>query len=247
MAKFLDTRKAASELSDLMRNADTRLVLMSPYLKLSKDFRELLSFRNSKDKVTTIVFGKQELNPEQLEFLRSLRFVALKYKEELHAKCYLNETKMIITSLNLYEFSMANNKEMGVLIDKNDPADQQLLQDALGEVDFILETSQPFNLNSTAESKSEAPRTDSTKRAREQRPAGRSAGKSEAKEAVGFCLRCAAEIPFDPERPYCASHYKAWAKWSNPDYEDPHCHACGEDVGATMKKPLCRDCYKERT
>ena len=25
---------------------------------------------------------------------------------------------MIITSLNLYEFSMANNKEMGVLIDK---------------------------------------------------------------------------------------------------------------------------------
>lgn len=92
MAKFLDARKAASELSDLIKTADTTLILMSPYLKLSKDFRELLTYRNSKDKVTHIIFGKQELNPEQLDFLRTLRFVVLKYKEELHAKCYLHDS-----------------------------------------------------------------------------------------------------------------------------------------------------------
>lgn len=240
MAKFLDTRKAAAELSDLIRLADAKLILISPYLKLSKDFRELLTFRNSKDKVTTIVFGKQELNPEQLEFLRSLRFVALKYKEELHAKCYLNDSKMIITSLNLYEFSMANNKEMGVLIDKNDPADQQLLADALAEVEFILSTSERFNLSAE-----QPPAATSEKRAARERPTPRAAKEEKSSES-GFCIRCAEEIPFNPERPYCADDYKAWAKWSNEDYEDGHCHGCGEEITATMKKPLCRDCYRKR-
>src|SRR5258708_15162957 len=121
MAKFLNTRKAGSEIEDLIKNADQRLILISPYLKISKDFRELLDYRNKKDKITTVIFGKQELNPDEMKFLQGLRFVILKYNEDLHAKCYLNDYKMIITSLNLYEFSMANNKEMGVLIDKTDP------------------------------------------------------------------------------------------------------------------------------
>jgi len=103
------------------------LILISPFLKLSKDFRELLTYRNNKDKITTIIFGKQELKPDEMKFFESLRFVILKYKEELHAKCYLNDEKMIITSLNLYDFSMANNKEMGVLIEKSNPNDRELL------------------------------------------------------------------------------------------------------------------------
>ena len=139
MAKFISTRKAVSEIEELIKNAGERLILVSPYLKLSKDFKELLTYRNKKDKVTTVIFGKQELNPDEMKFLQELRFVVLKYNEDLHAKCYLNDDKMVITSLNLYEFSMANNKEMGVLIDKNDPADTQLYEDAFKEVDFINE------------------------------------------------------------------------------------------------------------
>ncbi len=148
MAKFLNTRKAVSEIEDLIRDADQRLILISPYLKLSKDFKELLTYRNSKDKVTTVIFGKQELNPNEMKFLQSLRFVILKYNQDLHAKCYLNDDKMIITSLNLYEFSMNNNKEMGVLIDKNDESDIELFEDAYKEIDFIDETSERFEFTS---------------------------------------------------------------------------------------------------
>jgi phosphatidylserine/phosphatidylglycerophosphate/cardiolipin synthase-like enzyme len=148
MAKFLNTRKAVSEIEDLIRNAEQRLVLISPYLKLSKDFKELLTYRNSKDKITTVIFGKQELNPNEMKFLQGLRFVILKYNEDLHAKCYLNDEKMIITSLNLYEFSMNNNKEMGVLIDLNDESDKEIFEDALKEIDFIVETSERFEFTS---------------------------------------------------------------------------------------------------
>lgn len=113
MAKFINTRKAVASIEDLIKDAEEKLILISPYLKLSNDFKELLTYRNNKDKITTIIFGKQELNPDEMTFLESLRFVVLKYNQNLHAKCYVNERQMIITSLNLYEFSMANNKEMG--------------------------------------------------------------------------------------------------------------------------------------
>jgi phosphatidylserine/phosphatidylglycerophosphate/cardiolipin synthase-like enzyme len=148
MAKFLNTRKAVSEIEDLIRNAEQRLILISPYLKLSKDFKELLKYRNSKDKITTVIFGKQELNPNEMKFLQSLRFVILKYNQDLHAKCYLSDDKMIITSLNLYEFSMNNNKEMGVLIDLNDASDKELFEEAFKEIDFIDETSERFEFTS---------------------------------------------------------------------------------------------------
>ncbi|WP_179320970.1 phospholipase D family protein [Winogradskyella helgolandensis] len=151
MAKFLNTRKAVSEIEDLIRNAEARLILISPYLKLSKDFKELLTYRNSKDKITTVIFGKQELNPHEMKFLQGLRFVILKYNQDLHAKCYLNDDKMIITSLNLYEFSMNNNKEMGVLVDLNDESDKELFEDAYKEIDFIDETSERFEFTSIPE------------------------------------------------------------------------------------------------
>ena len=48
MAKFINTRKAVSEIEDLIKNAGEKLILISPYLKLSKDFKELLAYRNSK-------------------------------------------------------------------------------------------------------------------------------------------------------------------------------------------------------
>jgi len=101
MARFLNTKKAVSEIEDLIKNAEHKLILMSPYLKLSKGFKELLTYRNGKDKITTIVYGKQELNPTEMKFLEGLQFVIIKYKEDLHAKCYLNDNHMIITSLNL--------------------------------------------------------------------------------------------------------------------------------------------------
>jgi phosphatidylserine/phosphatidylglycerophosphate/cardiolipin synthase-like enzyme len=145
MAKFITTKQITSELEDLIKKADERLYIVSPYLKLSKDFRDLLTYRNTNRKDTKIIFGKQELNPEQMTFFQGLRFVYLFFSEDLHAKCYINDTKMIITSMNFYDFSMMNNKEMGILIDKAVTEDTQVYNDAWSEIDFIEKTSKPFD------------------------------------------------------------------------------------------------------
>lgn len=165
MAKFLNTKKSVSEIEDLIRDAGQTLILISPYLKLSKDFKELLSYRNSKDKITTVIFGKVQLNPDEMKFLESLRFVILKYKDDLHAKCYLNDDKMIITSLNLYDFSMNNNKEMGVLIEKANANDKELFEEAYKEVDYINTTSERFSYKTQITTQAEIPIEEKTAKA----------------------------------------------------------------------------------
>jgi len=219
MAKFINTRKAVSEIEDLIKNAGEKLILVSPYLKLSKDFKELLTYRNNKDRITTVIFGKQELNPDEMKFLQGLRFVILKYNEDLHAKCYVNDEKMVITSLNLYEFSMANNKEMGVLIDKNDPADTPLFEDAFKEVDYINDTSQRFELHS--------PKTQSGSKTSELK-SNYSRKSSNSDNDKGYCIRTGIKIPFDIEKPFSYDAFKKWNEYGDPDYPEKYCHFSGE-------------------
>ncbi len=250
MAKFINTRKAVSEIEDLIRNAGERLILVSPYLKLSKDFRQLLEYRNGKDKVTTVVFGKQELKPDEMRFLQGLRFVVLKFNEDLHAKCYANDDKMIITSLNLYEFSMANNKEMGVLIDRNDPADAQLFKDAMDEVDFIQTTSQRFDFvapkHEPLPSAVERPHPPAAK-APERPASGKATAASSTGKAVGYCIRTGAEIAFNVEKPLSYDAYKRWSQYSDPDYAEKFCHFSGEPSNGetSVSRPILKKNWKK--
>lgn len=231
MAKFLNTKKAVSEIEDLIRNAEHTLTLISPYLKLSKDFRELLEYRNSKNKITTVIFGKQELNPDEMKFLKGLRFLVLKYKESLHAKYYLNDQKMIITSLNLYQFSMENNKEMGIVLEKENPADSEVFLDALKEVAFIEATSQTFALTEVPD--------------RASKPKGNSIVETREIKNLkqgGFCIRTGVQIPFNPDKPLCADAFKSWNKYADPAYAEKFCHFSGEPSNGetSVAKPILR-------
>ena len=62
---------------------------------------------------------------------------------------------------------------------------------------------------------------------------------------TGFCLRCGTEIPCDPEKPYCNSHNRSWARFKNESYEEKHCHTCGNDHSSSMAKPLCLSCFRK--
>ena len=62
---------------------------------------------------------------------------------------------------------------------------------------------------------------------------------------VGYCLRCGTGVPFDPERPYCEMHYRSWRRFKNAEYEEEHCHACGEEHVTSMAMPMCLPCYRK--
>jgi hypothetical protein len=256
MAKFINTRKAVSEIEDLIRTAGEHLYLVSPYLKLSKDFRQLLEYRNSKERITTVIFGKQELKPDEMRFLQGLRWVSLKFNEDLHAKCYANDDKMIITSLNLYEFSMNNNKEMGVLIDRNDPADAQLFKDAMDEVSFIQTTSQTFDFVAQKVEppvragepapRASAPQAERAAPTKAPERAGSTKSTGSAKP-TGYCIRTGVEIPFNIEKPLSYDAYKRWSAYKDPEYTEKFCHFSGEpSQGETsVSRPILKKNWKK--
>ena len=69
--------------------------------------------------------------------LDSIENLTLYYYQNLHAKCYFNETEMVITSMNLYEFSERNNREMGLLIKKTE--DSEIFNDTVNETHSIIQ------------------------------------------------------------------------------------------------------------
>jgi len=123
MARFLNTSATTYYLEELVGNARERLILISPYLRFNDRIRELIEDKDRLKIDTRIIYGKSELHRGEEVWLESLDFVRCSFCKNLHAKCYLNETQAIITSMNLYEFSQINNNEMGVLLDRGDDAE----------------------------------------------------------------------------------------------------------------------------
>jgi len=145
MAKFLNTSATNYFLEELIKNAKERLILISPFLKLNDRIKELLEDKNRLKIDMRIVYGKSELQPEEINWLKDLLYVRTSFCKNLHAKCYLNEDNCIITSLNLYEFSQVNNNEMGVLIVRQE--DHDLYKDTFEEAQRIIRVSEELRFS----------------------------------------------------------------------------------------------------
>lgn len=145
MAKFLNTSATNYFLEEMIKGASDRLILISPFLKLNDRMKELLADKNRLKIDVRIVYGKSELQPQEIEWLRGLTYIRTSFCKNLHAKCYMNEEMCIITSLNLYEFSQVNNNEMGILIQRAE--DGQLYKDAYEEAQRIIRISDEVRIS----------------------------------------------------------------------------------------------------
>ena len=145
LAKFLNTSATNYFLEELIKGASERLVLISPFLKLNDRIKELLEDKNRLKIDVRIVYGKNELQPEEINWLKELSFIRTSFCKNLHAKCYLNEESCIITSLNLYEFSQVNNNEMGVALSRSD--DAELYREAYEEAQRIIRISDEIRMS----------------------------------------------------------------------------------------------------
>jgi phosphatidylserine/phosphatidylglycerophosphate/cardiolipin synthase-like enzyme len=231
MAEFLTTNGTSYNIENIIIDARGRLILISPYLQLSKTFYERLKDASNRNVKVTIVYGKDELKPNEKNSLAELKNVELKFFQNLHAKCYLNETKMVITSMNMYEFSEKTNREMGVLIDSKE--DKELFDKAVAEVKSILESSENVPLLKTERlvyKEAESKQTDN-------KPKYKNIPR-------GYCIRCEDRIDLNPGRPYCNNCFSIWIQYENPDYVENVCHMCGEYADTSMNRPLDYDCYK---
>ena len=68
MAKFLNTSATNYFLEELIKSAKDRLILISPFLKLNDRIKELLEDKNRLKIDVRIVYGKSELQPQEIEW-----------------------------------------------------------------------------------------------------------------------------------------------------------------------------------
>ena len=241
MAKYLRTSGISAGVEELIREARERLYIISPYLKLSDNIKELLNDKEREKVEVRIIFGKQELNPTEMSYLQNLKYVRLYFSKNLHAKCYLNEKKMIISSMNLYEFSQQNNREMGILIERTDDGDRQVYEDAWKDIESILNNATDFAYVE-APKEVEKVKSEQTKPATPKVETATSNGKQ-----TGYCIRTGVKIPFNLDKPMGDDAYKSWSKFSNPDYAEKYCHFSGEPSNGetSVSKPILKKNWKK--
>ncbi len=154
MSKFLTTSGTSYYIETIIQTATKKLVLVSPYLQLSKTLFERLKDASLREVKIIIVYGKNQLHKQEEDQLKQLTNLELYFFENLHAKCYFNEKEMVITSMNMYEFSEKNNREMGIHIVKKD--DNQLFNEAVQETHSIIHSSESITLFQETEEQDEA-------------------------------------------------------------------------------------------
>jgi hypothetical protein len=139
MAKFLTTVGNSFYIEQIILNAKNSLTLVTPYLKLSKNLIERIADAENRGVKITLIYGKSALHVNEQKKLNALKNLELYFCENLHAKCYHNEDSLIITSMNLYEFSERNNREMGLLIER--ASDTEIYEETLREIESIKNAS----------------------------------------------------------------------------------------------------------
>lgn len=136
MPKFLNTQGLSEWTTRIIDATERELVIISPYLQLSdKIFQKLLD-ANKRGVETILIYRENKLKDVDKRKLLAIDNLNLMHHPNIHAKCIYNENFLLIGSMNLYQYSEKNNREMGVLFHKMDLP--ELGGDAWGNADNDL-------------------------------------------------------------------------------------------------------------
>ena len=138
MTKFITGKNLENAVFDIIGKAKKILLIVSPYIKLDKNFENHFDIHfNCPNVHILLVFGKNENNLNRsmskfdLDYFKKFTNISIIYVSNLHAKYYGNEKNGLITSINLYDYSFKNNIEYGVFSSNN------LLQKFLSKTDDL--------------------------------------------------------------------------------------------------------------
>lgn len=238
MAEFLTTKSISTHIGKIMQESRSKLALVSPYLQLSMNIFHLLKDASNRNVQIKLIFGKKNLNKSEKKLLKQIENLELFFLKDLHSKCYLNEKNLVITSMNLIEYSQQNNREMGILFERG--RDDIIFNQVIEEIKSILASSNKIDLFGTDDSY--------TGEFKQKRPVPRGFDfeKSLYRNLIdGYCIRCGSIIEYNPDEPYCGSCFSTWKRFRNINYSENACHSCGNSYESTINKPECYGCYTQ--
>jgi len=239
-------------LIELIEQAKKEIIIVSPYVKMWVHLKDKLEYAKKKGVQISLYFRADESKIDLNELWPC--FTQIIPIKNLHAKIYFIDDNVVMSSMNLYDYSQQSNKEIAIILQ-----DQNLKNALRGYLDLKLK---PF-----AERVQRQTREYERQRASSRRTTGDRAISqveslnpksglgsfiqiaadflSNLQNQPGKCIRCGTSIEFDTFRPLCGKCYKAWSQYSNENYIEKFCHECGKKAKTSYAKPLCYKCYKQ--
>jgi len=120
MPKFLNTSGLSEWISRIIEETEREIIIISPYLQLSDKVFQSLRDIDKRGVETTLIYRENKLSAKDKEQLKSIDNLNLMHHPNIHAKCFYNENFLLVGSMNLYEYSAVNNREMGILMHRQD-------------------------------------------------------------------------------------------------------------------------------
>jgi hypothetical protein len=249
MAKFIHGNALNTALEGLFEEAKEHITIISPYVKLHPRFASVLQTKINLDKLElTVVFGKNEndpfksINHADLDLFKQFYHVEIRYEKRLHAKCYASENGIILTSMNLYDFSQNNNIEFGIFVERAMFSGFNTIDEQVSSYfDRVIEQSELLyqkvaqridtSLGLGLSSKYTHSTIDIDK-------LHSFLGKAISGGGQGYCIATGVKIPFSIQMPLSEKEFNKWSKTTDIKFKGSYCHFSGEPGATTFEKPI---------
>lgn len=147
MSQFYTGEELSNKLTDIIWNAKTELLILSPFIHLDDYCKKVFkNYKHTPELEVVLVFGKNEreagrsLNKTDLDFFKEFKNITIIYCKDLHAKFYSNEKEALLTSLNLLDKSMESNIEYGIYFTNSLSSLDKLYADAVGYTNQVIKS-----------------------------------------------------------------------------------------------------------
>jgi len=140
--ELLETTAQSLEIETIISESMDFTIIVSPYLKINNRLKPKIADCFKRNNSNLIIYRENELTKDEKKWLDSFSNITLIPIKNLHAKCYLNEKKALITSMNLYDYSQINNHEIGIKFSAK--TNKQEFENLLGLIKNIVKTDHPY-------------------------------------------------------------------------------------------------------
>ncbi len=162
MPQYLNSNAGQFHFEQILRDAEHRVLLVAPILKLNRRLQELIDVQVAHAVEVRFVYERNKLSHREIQWLDARPYARAFFLQDLHAKCYLNERQALLTSMSPFDYRRAAKYEMGLLVTRQE--DPELFQTVFDEAQKLLRAATQLPLMAEAGEAAQAPAPHRTKK-----------------------------------------------------------------------------------
>lgn len=115
---IINPNEIGAKISTLIAESNDKFIAVSPYIDLSEWRKIIINLERAVNRGVVIDLYFRELKEKDFQILSDIGVNLFKIKG-LHTKLYINENEVIVSSMNLYEFSDLYSIDIAMHFDEN--------------------------------------------------------------------------------------------------------------------------------